>query len=122
MLIQRTNVPCLALELKAVFERLQQAERSGLPPDAIRKLEEQAAEQGLKTVWKVSWECCIVLTLASLKHRHGPSFSGRQTGSGICRARGMRQGAVRSSCIPREKESAGCCSSDDGRGKNRLLA
>ncbi len=41
-----------ALELKAVFERLQQAEQSQLPPDQIRKLEEQAAEQGLKTIWK----------------------------------------------------------------------
>jgi hypothetical protein len=33
------------LELKAVFEKLQQAEKSGLSPEAIRKLEEQAAEQ-----------------------------------------------------------------------------
>ncbi len=41
-----------ALELKAVFDRLQLAEQSGLAPDAIRKLEEQAAEQGLKTIWK----------------------------------------------------------------------
>lgn len=35
----------LALELKAVFEKLQQAEQSGLSQEAIRKLEEQAAEQ-----------------------------------------------------------------------------
>lgn len=35
----------VALELKAVFEKLQQAEQSGLSQEAIRKLEEQAAEQ-----------------------------------------------------------------------------
>lgn len=43
-----------ALELKAVFERLQQAESSGLSSEAIKKLEEQAAEQGLRTIWKVN--------------------------------------------------------------------
>ena len=45
-----------AIELKAVFDRLQQAEQSGLPPEALRKLEEQAAEQGMRTLWKVSSE------------------------------------------------------------------
>lgn len=34
-----------ALELKAVFDKLQAAEQSGLSPENIRKLEEQAAEQ-----------------------------------------------------------------------------
>lgn len=41
-----------ALELKAVFEKLQQAEQSGLSAEAIKKLEEQAAEQGMRTIWK----------------------------------------------------------------------
>lgn len=41
-----------ALELKAIFDKLQAAEHSGLPPEALRKLEEQASEQGLRTLWK----------------------------------------------------------------------
>jgi hypothetical protein len=41
-----------ALELKAVFEKLQAAEQSGVSPEELRKLEEQAAEQGLRTLWK----------------------------------------------------------------------
>ena len=41
-----------ALELKAVFDKLQAAEKSGLAPDQMRKLEEQAAEQGIRTLWK----------------------------------------------------------------------
>ncbi|WVR08665.1 hypothetical protein IAU60_005723 [Kwoniella sp. DSM 27419] len=41
-----------ALELKAVFDKLQVAEQSGMPPDQLRKLEEQAAEQGMRTLWK----------------------------------------------------------------------
>ncbi|KAK1923260.1 chaperone regulator [Papiliotrema laurentii] len=41
-----------ALELKAVFEKLQAAEHSGLSPEQLRKLEEQAAEQGIRTLWK----------------------------------------------------------------------
>lgn len=41
-----------ALELKSVFERLQAAEQAGMPPDELRKLEEQATEQGLRTLWK----------------------------------------------------------------------
>jgi hypothetical protein len=40
-----TYLVIVALELKAVFEKLQQAEQSGLSQEAIRKLEEQAAEQ-----------------------------------------------------------------------------
>lgn len=43
-----------AIELKQVFEKLQLAEQSGMPADELRKLEEQAAEQGLRTMWKVS--------------------------------------------------------------------
>ena len=47
-----------ALELKSIFDRLQEAERSGqLSPEALRKLEEQAAEQGIRTLWKVSHQC-----------------------------------------------------------------
>lgn len=41
-----------ALELKSVFERLQAAEQSGMSPEDLRKLEEQAAEQGMRTLWK----------------------------------------------------------------------
>lgn len=41
-----------ALELKAVFDKLQQAESSGLSAEAVKKLEEQAAEQGVRTIWK----------------------------------------------------------------------
>ena len=41
-----------AVELKGVFDKLQQAEQSGLSPEAIKKLEEQAAEQGMRTLWK----------------------------------------------------------------------
>lgn len=40
------------MELKAVFERLQKAEQSGMSADELRKLEEQAAEQGMRTMWK----------------------------------------------------------------------
>lgn len=42
-----------AIELKQVFDRLQLAEQSGISPAEMRKLEEQAAEQGLRTMWKV---------------------------------------------------------------------
>jgi hypothetical protein len=41
-----------ALELKKVFEKLQAAEQAGLSPEELRALEEQAAEQGMKTLWK----------------------------------------------------------------------
>ncbi|WVQ95578.1 hypothetical protein IAU59_002675 [Kwoniella sp. CBS 9459] len=41
-----------AIELKQVFDRLQAAEQSGMPPEQLRKLEEQAAEQGMRTLWK----------------------------------------------------------------------
>jgi hypothetical protein len=42
-----------AIELKQVFDRLQAAEHSGMTPAELRKLEEQAAEQGMRTMWKV---------------------------------------------------------------------
>ncbi|RSH86985.1 hypothetical protein EHS25_003473 [Saitozyma podzolica] len=41
-----------AIELKQVFDRLQTAEQSGMSPAELRKLEEQAAEQGMRTMWK----------------------------------------------------------------------
>jgi len=41
-----------AIDLKAVFDKLQAAEKAGLAPEALRKLEEQAAEQGIRTLWK----------------------------------------------------------------------
>ena len=42
-----------AIELKQVFDKLQQAESAGLSAEQMRKLEEQAAEQGMRTLWKV---------------------------------------------------------------------
>ncbi|KAL1412658.1 DnaJ-like protein [Vanrija albida] len=41
-----------ALDLKAVFEKLQAAEQSGVSPEELRKLEEQATEQGMRVLWK----------------------------------------------------------------------
>ncbi|KAI9637107.1 X-domain of DnaJ-containing-domain-containing protein [Dioszegia hungarica] len=41
-----------AIELKQVFDKLQLAEQSGMAAEDLRKLEEQAAEQGLRTMWK----------------------------------------------------------------------
>jgi hypothetical protein len=41
-----------ALELKSVFEKLQAAEQAGMSPEELRKLEEHAAEQGMRTLWK----------------------------------------------------------------------
>ena len=43
-----------AIELKAVFDQIQQAEQSGnLSPDEKKRLEEQAAEKGLHALFKV---------------------------------------------------------------------
>ena len=39
-----------------MFDKLQQAEQSGMTPEQLKKLEEQAAEQGIRTLWKVSGE------------------------------------------------------------------
>ncbi|ORY31242.1 putative chaperone regulator [Naematelia encephala] len=41
-----------AIELKQVFDKLQAAEGMGMSAEAMRKLEEQAAEQGMRTMWK----------------------------------------------------------------------
>ena len=35
-----------------MFEKLQAAEKAGISPEELRKLEEQAAEQGMRTLWK----------------------------------------------------------------------
>jgi hypothetical protein len=43
-----------AIELKAVFDQIQQAEQSGtLSPEEKKRLEEQAAEKGLQALFKV---------------------------------------------------------------------
>jgi hypothetical protein len=43
-----------AIELKAVFDQIQQAEQSGtLTPEEKKRLEEQAAEKGLQALFKV---------------------------------------------------------------------
>ena len=52
-----------AIELKQVFDKLQQAESAGLSAEQMRKLEEQAAEQGMRTLWKV----CLI-TSTTLHH------------------------------------------------------
>jgi hypothetical protein len=44
-----------AIELKAVFDQIQAAEKAGnLSPEEKKKLEEQAAEKGLQALFKVS--------------------------------------------------------------------
>jgi hypothetical protein len=48
-----TLVPRAAIELKGVFQKLQEAEQSGLSAEHVRKLEEQASEQGVRVIWKV---------------------------------------------------------------------
>ncbi|CED83111.1 Molecular chaperone (DnaJ superfamily) [Phaffia rhodozyma] len=40
------------LHLKNVFEKLQAAEKLGLTPEQMKALEEEAAAEGLKTLWK----------------------------------------------------------------------
>jgi hypothetical protein len=43
-----------AIELKTVFDQIQQAEQSGnLSPEEKKRLEEQAAEKGLHALFKV---------------------------------------------------------------------
>jgi curved DNA-binding protein CbpA len=41
-----------AMELKAVFDQIAQAERSGATPEEKKRLEEQAAEKGLQALFK----------------------------------------------------------------------
>jgi len=44
-----------AIELKAVFDQIQAAEKAGnLSPDEKKRLEESAAEKGLQALFKVS--------------------------------------------------------------------
>jgi hypothetical protein len=51
-----------AIELKQVFDKLQAAESAGLSAEQMRKLEEQAAEQGMRTLWKV----CLISSRITL--------------------------------------------------------
>jgi hypothetical protein len=67
-----------AIELKQVFDRLQVAEQSGISPAEMRKLEEQAAEQGLRTMWKVRHT-----DSPSFRPQSVYSFSGCQVGGRI---------------------------------------
>ena len=56
-----------AIELKAVFDQIQQAEQSGnLSAEEKKRLEEQAAEKGLQALFKV---CLCPLPLPSPAHR-----------------------------------------------------
>ena len=53
--LRRVSTVRSAMELKAVFDQIQAAERDGnLSPEEKRKLEEQAAEKGLQALFKVS--------------------------------------------------------------------
>jgi hypothetical protein len=45
--------------LKGVFDKLAQAESAGLSAEQMRKLEEQAAEQGMRTLWKVRFNSLL---------------------------------------------------------------
>ena len=55
LLLHRVSTVRSAIELKAVFDQIQAAERDGnLSPEEKRKLEEQAAEKGLQALFKVS--------------------------------------------------------------------
>jgi len=50
-----------AIELKAVFDQIQAAEKTGnLSPEEKRRLEEQAAEKGIQALFKV--KCFIHLS------------------------------------------------------------
>jgi hypothetical protein len=53
--LRRVSTVRSAMELKAVFDQIQAAERDGnLSPEEKRKLEEQAAEKGLQALFKAS--------------------------------------------------------------------
>jgi len=55
LLLRRVSTVRSAMELKAVFDQIQAAERDGnLSPEEKRKLEEQAAEKGLQALFKAS--------------------------------------------------------------------
>ena len=74
------------MELKAVFDQIQAAERDGnLSPEEKRKLEEQAAEKGLQALFKASH----ILLSPSRDPAHIISL-GCQVGNRICLARNLR--------------------------------
>jgi hypothetical protein len=68
--------------LKTVFQKLQEAEKSGLSAEHVRNLEEKAAEQGVRVIWKVctaaiitDWPLtCLLLAI----------FSGSKARGGRC--------------------------------------
>lgn len=65
------------MELKSVFEQIQAAERAGnLSPEEKQRLEEQAAEKGIQTLFKVRHYVQLSLSRC---------WSGLSTG---CEARG----------------------------------
>lgn len=65
-----------------MFDRLQQAESAGLSQEQMRKLEEQAAEQGMRTLWKVGAGLVLSL-LASHFNRDRDRDRGSDRGS-VC--------------------------------------
>src|SRR6266511_1279092 len=63
-----------AIELKAVFDQIQAAERAGnLSPEEKKRLEEQAAEKGIQALFKVKCPTQSVLLYnpVSLSHAQG---------------------------------------------------
>lgn len=74
-----------ALELKSVFEQIQAAEKAGnLSPEEKKKLEDSAAEKGLKALFKV------YLTLLIFWQTSLTNYLGCQTGNRISPARNLR--------------------------------
>lgn len=110
LFLRRVSTVRSAMELKAVFDQIQAAERDGnLSPEEKRKLEEQAAEKGLQALFKASHTILpprIPLTNAT----------GRQVGNRICLARNLRQdlgGFFDHAC---KSESSRRCPSDPRGG------
>ena len=88
-----------AIELKAVFDQIQQAEQSGnLSAEEKKRLEEQAAEKGLQALFKVR---LCPLPCPSPVHRdvgrltRERRISGYEAGDRLGVARDLRPGAER---------------------------
>ena len=81
-----------AIELKAVFDQIQAAEKNGnLGPEERKKLEEQAAEKGLQALFKVLEHFPLLDRERSHKSLHPGYEAGDRSGS----ARDMRTGTLR---------------------------
>jgi hypothetical protein len=120
-----------AIELKQVFDRLQAAESAGLSAEQMRKLEEQAAEQGMRTLWKVRifpLHPLFLLLPPSPRYRRSLSrfklliatttelIPGRQTRSRSSSSRSMRTSPHRSIHHPRKASIEGNSIKSSRRG------